>query len=45
VLAAKCGVAMIIGRRGKSRMKALQGLVSEVTRGPAKFAGVVINDH
>ncbi|MDO9315455.1 MAG: polysaccharide biosynthesis tyrosine autokinase [Burkholderiaceae bacterium] len=45
VLAAKCGVAMIVGRRGTTRMKALHGLVGEVTRGPAKFAGVVINDH
>lgn len=45
VLAAKCGVAMIVGRRGTTRMKSLHGLVGEVTRGPAKFAGVVINDH
>lgn len=45
VVAAKCGVAMIIGRRGTSRMKAVNSLVNEVTRGAAKFAGVVINDH
>lgn len=45
VLAAKCGVAMVIGRRDTTRMKALHGLVGEVTRGPATFSGVVINDH
>ena len=45
VVAAKCGVAMVIGRRGTSRMKAVNSLVNEVTRGSAKFAGVVINDH
>jgi protein-tyrosine kinase len=45
VVAAKCGVAMVIGRRGISRMKAVNGLINEVARGSAKFAGVVINDH
>jgi chain length determinant protein tyrosine kinase EpsG len=45
VLAAKCGIAMMIGRRGSSRMKALNGLINDVTRGSAIFAGVVINDH
>lgn len=45
VVAAKCGVAMVIGRRGTSRMKAVNSLINEVTRGSAKFAGVVINDH
>jgi chain length determinant protein tyrosine kinase EpsG len=45
VVAAKCGVAMVVGRRGASRMKAVNGLINEVTRGSAKFAGVVINDH
>ncbi|MEP6875373.1 MAG: polysaccharide biosynthesis tyrosine autokinase [Burkholderiales bacterium] len=45
VVAAKCGVAMVIGRRGESRMKAVNGLINEVTRGSAKFAGVVINNH
>jgi protein-tyrosine kinase len=45
VLAAQCGVAMVIGRRGTSRMAAVHGLITEVTRGSAKFAGVVINEH
>lgn len=45
VVAAKCGVAMVVGRRGTSRMKAINTLINEVTRGSATFAGVVINDH
>jgi len=45
VVAAKCGIAMVIGRRGTSRMTAVNNLINEVTRGSAKFAGVVINDH
>jgi len=45
VVAAKCGVAMFIGRRDTSRMKALHDLVAEVGRGPGKVAGVVINEH
>lgn len=45
VTAAKCGVAMIIGRRSSSRMKAINNLINQVTRGSAKFAGVVINEH
>lgn len=45
VLAAKCGVAMFIGRRGTTRMKAVHDLVNEVANGPGRVAGVVINDH
>ncbi len=45
VLAAKCGVAMLIGRRGTTRMKAVHDLVNEVSNGPGKVAGVVLNDH
>ncbi len=45
VLAAKCGVAMVVARRRISRMKSIHTLVSEVTRSSAQFAGVVINEH
>ena len=45
IVAAKAGIAMVIARRGRSPMKAINALVNEVTRGPAKFAGVVVNDH
>ena len=45
VLAAKCGAALVIGRRGRSRMQALRRLVEHVARGPALLAGVLINEH
>ncbi len=45
VLAAKCGAAMVIARRNVSQMKTVHSLVSEVVRGSAQFAGVVVNEH
>ncbi len=45
VLAAKCGAALIMGRRNTSRMDAMHTLVAQVTRSDAKLAGVLINDH
>jgi len=45
VAAAQCGVAMVIGRRSKSRMRDVHSLIAELGRGPANCAGVVINDH
>jgi len=45
VAAAQCGVAMVIGRRTRSRMRDVHGLIAELGRGPAQFAGVVINEH
>ena len=45
VLAAKCGAAMVVTRRHVTQMKAVQSLVTEVARGSAQFAGVVVNEH
>jgi chain length determinant protein tyrosine kinase EpsG len=45
VLAAKCGNALVVGRRGKSQMRAMHGLISELGRGSVQCAGVVINEH
>ncbi|MCX7279683.1 MAG: polysaccharide biosynthesis tyrosine autokinase [Burkholderiales bacterium] len=45
VLAAKCGAAMVVGRRGTSRMDAIQSLVGQVNKSHARFAGVMINEH
>jgi protein-tyrosine kinase len=44
VLASKCGSAMVIGRRGRTRMRSIQpllGALHSVTR----VAGVMMNDH
>ena len=45
VIAAKCGLSMVIVRRNTSRMKALNAFVGTLTRGSGKFAGVLINEH
>jgi receptor protein-tyrosine kinase len=45
VLAAKCGAALVMGRRGESRMNAIHALVQQVTKSHARFAGVMINEH
>ncbi|MDB5893957.1 MAG: tyrosine protein kinase [Rhodoferax sp.] len=45
VLAAKCGAALVMGRRGTSRMDAIHTLVHQVQKGHTRFAGVMINDH
>ncbi|WP_082497836.1 polysaccharide biosynthesis tyrosine autokinase [Pseudorhodoferax sp. Leaf267] len=45
VLAARCGAALVIGRRGRTRMDALQNLVSQIGRSHAKIAGVMLNEH
>lgn len=45
VVAAKCGAALLVGRKGQSRMLAMQKLVAKITKGPTKMVGVVLNDH
>lgn len=45
VVAAKCGAALAIGRKGKSRMDAMHGLIGSLARGHVKLAGVVMNEH
>jgi chain length determinant protein tyrosine kinase EpsG len=44
VIAAKCGAALAIGRRGKTRMPAMDALVKGLLKGPTKFAGIVMNN-
>lgn len=45
VIAAKCGHALVIGRRGRTRMKAVDSLINQVARSGARLAGIVINEH
>ncbi|MFT3719903.1 polysaccharide biosynthesis tyrosine autokinase [Pseudorhodoferax sp.] len=45
VLAARCGAGLVLGRRNRTRMDALQSLVTQVGRAHAKLAGVMLNDH
>lgn len=45
LLAAKCGLSMVIARRNTSHMTTLNAFVTTLTKGPGKFAGVLINDR
>jgi protein-tyrosine kinase len=45
VIAAICGAALVVGRRGKTRMKSMSALVNSLARSPAKLAGVVMNEY
>lgn len=45
VLAARCGAALLIGRRDRTRMDAMQALVQQIGRSHAKIAGVMLNEH
>ena len=44
VIAAKCGAALAIARKGTSRLGALQDLVATLSETPAKLAGVIMNE-
>ncbi|HET9644474.1 MAG TPA: polysaccharide biosynthesis tyrosine autokinase [Burkholderiaceae bacterium] len=43
-LAARCGAALVLARKDKSRVVALQDLVSTLAESPAKLAGVIMNE-
>jgi chain length determinant protein tyrosine kinase EpsG len=45
VIAARCGAALIVARKSRSRVAQLEGLLSALARGPAQIAGVVMNEH
>ena len=45
MLAARCGAGLVLGRRNRTRMDALQSLVAQVGRAHARLAGVMLNDH
>lgn len=45
VVAAQCSAALVLARTGRSRMDHLEGLLAALARGPAKIAGIVMNDH
>lgn len=45
LIAARAGAALIVGRRGHSRVGVLQRLLSQLHLGPSFVAGVVMNEH
>ena len=44
VIAARCGMALLVARRNASRVAMLQELVASFAGSPAKLAGVVLNE-
>ena len=44
VIAARCGAALVVARKNKGRVEALQDLVANLSETPAKLAGVVYNE-
>jgi protein-tyrosine kinase len=45
VIASACGAALVIGRKGRSRMDSMSALLKALSKGPGKVAGVVMNEH
>lgn len=45
VIAAKCGAALVVARKDSSQVRSLQNLVNMVSQGPAKLAGVIMNEY
>jgi chain length determinant protein tyrosine kinase EpsG len=45
VIAARCGSAVIIARKDRTQVGALQELTATLAGTPAKFAGVIMNDY
>ncbi|MFG6487516.1 polysaccharide biosynthesis tyrosine autokinase [Roseateles sp. BYS78W] len=45
VIAARCGAALALARKGVTRVAALQGLVGALGNTPTELAGVVMNEH
>ncbi len=44
VVAAKCGAAMVVGRKDKTKLPRIQSLINSLKRSSTKVAGVVMNE-
>lgn len=45
LIAARAGAALLVGRKGSSRVFLLRRLLSQLSMGPSLVAGVVLNEH
>ncbi len=45
VIAARAGAALVVGRKGRSKMDDMQELVSKLGKSPIQIAGVVMNEY
>jgi protein-tyrosine kinase len=44
VIAARSGAALVVGRKGRSRMEEMQGLLAKLGKSPMAIAGVIMNE-
>lgn len=45
VIAARCGAALAVGRKGRTRMAAMGHLIDELQLGRTQLIGVILNEH
>jgi len=45
LIAARAGAALLVGRKGRSRIALLRRLLGQLSTGPSLVAGVVVNQH
>ena len=45
VIAARCGAALVMARKDKSRVASLQDLVMTLAESPVRLAGVIMNEY
>lgn len=45
VIAARCGQALVVARKGESRWQAVQDLVGNLSSTPTQISGVVLNEY
>jgi protein-tyrosine kinase len=45
VIAARCGTSIAVGRKGSTRMAAMDRLIGALNSGRTRLAGVVMNEH
>jgi Mrp family chromosome partitioning ATPase len=45
VVAARCSASLIVARRNEARLEEVRRLVDALERGPARIAGVVMNER
>jgi Mrp family chromosome partitioning ATPase len=44
-VAARCNASVVVARRNEARLEDLRRLIDALERGPARSAGVVINER
>ena len=45
VIAARCGAALLVARKGRGRIADLQDMAANLAATPAKLAGVIVNEY